>query len=76
MRPNEISEKSSEITYLKKDADADTSEYDRVLNTLKKLYTLYNPNMQKMHNSIMEGNYKVKGDTRVIPIVEHEDDKI
>ena len=30
--PKEISEKSSDLTYLKKDADADTSVCDRVLN--------------------------------------------
>ena len=53
MRPNEISEKSSELTYHKKDADADTSAYDRLLNTLKKLYILYNPTMHKMHNPVI-----------------------
>ena len=35
VRHNERS-KSSEFTYHKKDATTDTSEYDRVLNTLKK----------------------------------------
>ena len=40
VRPNEISERSSDLTYLKKDADADTSAYDRVLIALKKLDTL------------------------------------
>ena len=67
----EISEKSSDLTYLKKDADADTSEYDRLLNALKKLDTLYNPKMQKMHDPVIEGNYKVTVDTRFIPIVDH-----
>ena len=74
--PNEISEKSSELTYLKKDADADTSAYDRVLKAMKKLDTSYNPTMQKMHNKFIKGNYKVKEDTRVITIVEHKDDEI
>ena len=74
VRPNENSEKSSELTYLKKYAD--TSAYDRVFNALKKLDTLYNPMMQKMHDLVIEGNYKVTGDTRFITIVEHEDDKI
>ena len=39
VRLNEISEKSSELTYPKKDADVDTSEYNRVLIAPKKLYT-------------------------------------
>ena len=30
----------------------------------------------KMHDPVIEGNYKVTGDLRVIPILEHEDDKI
>ena len=50
--------------------------YDRVLNALKKLYKLYNPTMQKMHDPVIEGSYKVTGDNRFIPIVEHEDEKI
>ena len=29
-----------------------------------------------MHNSVIEGYYKVIGDTRFIPIVEHKDDEI
>ena len=37
VRSNEIYEKSSELTYLMKDADIDTSEYYRVLNELNKL---------------------------------------
>ena len=45
VRQNNISEKSSELTYLKKDTDAETSYYDRVLNSLNKLDTLYNPMM-------------------------------
>ena len=74
VRPNEIYEKSSELTYLKKDADEDTSAYDRLFNALKKLDTEYNPTMQNMHDPVIEVNYKVTGDTRVIPIMEHEDD--
>ena len=62
--------------YLKKDVEADTSAYDILLNALKKLDTLYIRTIQKMHNTVIKGNYKVMGYTRVIPIVEHEDDKI
>ena len=76
VRPNEISDKSSDLTYLNKDADADTSAYDRVLNGLEKLDKLYNPMMHNMHKPVIEGNYNVTGDTRVIPIVEHEDGQI
>ena len=80
VRPSEIYEKSSELTYLKKDADADAdadmSAYDRLLNTLKKLDTSYNPTMHKMHNPVIKRNYKVTGDTRVIPTMEHKYDKI
>ena len=39
VRPNENSEKSSELTYLKKDSDVDTSAYEILLNALKKLDT-------------------------------------
>ena len=53
VRPNKISEKSSELKYLKKDADADTSVYDRLLNALKNLDTFYNPTMQKMHDKVI-----------------------
>ena len=78
MRPNEISEKSSELQYLKKDAeaDADTSAYDRVLNAMKNLDTSYKPTIQKTHEPFIEVNYKVMGDKRVIPIMEHKNDKI
>ena len=76
LRLNENSEKSSDLTYHKKDADTDTSSYDRVLNVLKKLDTLYGPTMQRMHKPVVEGNYKFMGDIRVIPIMEHEDDEI
>ena len=76
MKPNEISEKSSDLTYLKKESDADTSAYDILLNALNKLDTQYNPTMQKMHDPVIEENYKVTGDTRVIPILEHVGDKI
>ena len=76
VRPNENSEKSSDLPYLKKYADIDTSAYNRVLNSLKKLDTLYNQTMQKMHNSVIKRNHKVRGVTRVVSIVEHEDEKI
>ena len=75
VRSYEISGKSSELTDLKKDVDADTSAYDRLLNALKKLDKSYNPTMQNMNDPVMEVNYKVTGDTIVIPIVEHKDDK-
>ena len=74
VRPNEICENSSELRYLKKYADADTSVYNIVLNALKNLYTLYKPTIQKMHGIVIEINYKITGYMRVIPIVEHKDD--
>ena len=50
--------------------------YDRVLNSLKKLDTLYNTTMPMMHGPVIEGKYKVTRDTRVILIiVEHEEYK-
>ena len=78
IRRNEIYEKSSEITYLKKHVgvDADTSAYNRVFNALRKLDTSYKPMMQKMHDPVIKVNYKVMGDTRVITIMEQEDDEI
>ena len=76
VRPNELSEKSSQLTNLNKDTEAHTSAYDRVLNSLKKLDTLYNPTMQKIHNAVIEGKYKVTGDTRFIPVVQPKDDEI
>ena len=76
VKPNEVSEKSSELTYLKKDADADRSAYDRLLHALKKLDTFYTPMIQKMRNPVIEENYKLTGDKRVIPIVDHKDDEI
>ena len=76
VRPNKIYEKSSELPYHKKGANTDTSTYDRLLNALKKLYKLYNPTMQNLHEPVIEDNYKVMVYTRVIPIAEHEDDKI
>ena len=76
MRPNEIYDKSSELMHPKKYSDTDTSAYDRLLKALKKLDTLYSPTMQKMQNPVIKGNYKVTGDTRVIPIMDHEDDEI
>ena len=59
MRPNEISENASELTYLKKVPDEDTSVYDIVLNTLKKLYKSHNPMMQKMHKTVIQEHYTV-----------------
>ena len=76
VRPNENSENLSEFTYHKKDANTDQSEYDKVLNTLKKIDTSHNPKTTKTNKLVFEGNYKVTGDTRVITIVEHKDDKI
>ena len=46
------------------------------MNALEKLDKLCNPTMQKMHDTVIEGNYKVTGDMRVIPIVDHKDDEI
>ena len=71
LSPNIISENSSELTYLKKeaDADADTSAYDIVLNALKKLHTSYNSTMQNMHDPVIKVSYKLTVDMRVIPIV-------
>ena len=46
------------------------------MNALKKLDTWYNPTMQKMHDPVIEGTYKVTGDTGVITTMEHEYDKI
>ena len=48
MRPNEKL-KSSYFTHHKKDANTDTSEYDRVFNALKKLDNSYNATMPRMH---------------------------
>ena len=76
VRLNENSEKSSDFTHHKKDADTETSSYDMVLNVLKKLDTLYNPTMTRMQNPFIAGICKVRGDTRVIPIVDNEDDEI
>ena len=73
---NEIFEKSSEITYLKKDIDTDISAYNIVFNVLNKIDTSHNPTLQKMHNPVIEGNYKVTGGTKVIQLVEHKDDEI
>ena len=62
--------------YYNKDAYTDTSLYDRLLNAMNKLDTPYNPTIQNMNDPVTEGNYKVTGDTRLIPIVEHEVDEI
>ena len=75
MRPNKKS-KSSEFTYHKKeDSNTDTLAYDFVINALQKLDTLYNLNMPRIHETFIEGKYKVTGDTRSIPIVvDHKED--
>ena len=52
------------------------SEYDRVLNALKKLENLYNAAMSRMHESVIEGKHKVTGYTIVIQIVEHKEYEI
>ena len=76
MRPDEKS-KSSEITYHKKDANIYMSAYDTVLNSLKKLDTLYNPTMPRTNDPVIKGKDEVNGYTRVIKIaVEHKVDKI
>ena len=72
VRPNENSEKSSQFTYQKKYANIDISSYNRILNAVKKLDTSYNPTMQNMHEPVIKENYKVTGDTKVIPIVKHK----
>ena len=76
VRPNKNSQKSSQFTYHNKYTATDTSLYNLVLNAPKKLDTQYNPKTQKMHKPFFEENHKVMGYNRVIPIVEHEDDKI
>ena len=76
MKPNKNAENSSEFAYKNKDADTYTPLYDIVFNTLKKLYTSYKPTMHNMHDPVIEGNFKLTGDTRVIPIVEHKDENI
>ena len=68
MRPNEKL-KSSYFTYHNKDTSTETSEYDRVLNELKKLDTLYNPTIPRMHEPVIKVKYKVTGNTRVFLIV-------
>ena len=67
---------SSEFTYHNKFANIETLVYDRVLNSLKKQDTSYNPNMPRMHDPVIKFKYKVTRGIRVIPIVEHEEDKI
>ena len=54
------------------------SEYDRAMNVLKNLDTSYKPTIKKMHDPVIDGNYKVTGtgDTRVIPTAEHKYDEI
>ena len=76
MRPNENFEMSSEFMYHKKYADTYASLYNRLLNSLKKLDTQFNPTMQKMHKPVIEENHKVMGDTIVVLIVKQKDDRI
>ena len=57
VRLNKISEKSSELTYPKKSADADTSVYNRVLNVMKKLDTSYSTKIHNIHDPFIEENY-------------------
>ena len=71
VRPKKKS-KSSEFAYHKRDANTDTTAYDRALNEQKKLDILYNPIMPRMQKPVIEGKYKVTGNTRVILIVEHK----
>ena len=59
VRPNENS-KSSDLMYQKKDTKTYTSLYDRVLNALKKLDTLYNLTVTRMNQPV---KYKATGDT-------------
>ena len=68
VNPNKKS-KSSEFTYHKKDDNTDKSAYDKVLNALKKLDTLYNPTIPRMHEPVIKVKYKVTGNTRVFLIV-------
>ena len=56
VRPNEIYEKLSDLTYQKKDADTDMSLYNRLSNALKKLNTSYNPTMQNIHEPVIDEN--------------------
>ena len=76
VRSNENFEESSDFTYHKKDTETDTSLYDRLFNSLNELGALYNPTVQRINETVIEENYKVTGDTRVILIIEHEDDEI
>ena len=77
VRPKTKPEQLSELMYLNKDADADAdmSAYDRLLNTMKKLDASYNPMMQNIYKPVIDINYKVTRYTRVIPIMEREDEK-
>ena len=45
------------------------SEYDRVLNALYELDTLYNQTMSRMHEPVNKRKYKVTGNTRFVLIV-------
>ena len=76
VRSNGNDEKPSEFNYHNKYADTDKYLYNRAQDTLKKIDTLYKPMMQNMHNLVIEGNYKVTGDTRVISTMGHKDDWI
>ena len=76
MSPKQYSEKLSEFMYHKKDANINTSLYDIVLNSLKKRYAYYNQIITKMNDPVIKVNYTVTVDTGVIPVMEHEYDKI
>ena len=76
MGPNENSQ-SSGFTYHKKDDNTYTVYYDRVLTAMNMLDTLYNLNMPRMYEPVIEGKYTATGDTRIIPIaVEHKEEEI
>ena len=62
--------------YHNKYANINTSLYDIVLNSLKKLYAYYNQNIPRMDKPVIKGNYKVTVYTGVILVMKHEYDKI
>ena len=76
MRPTENSEKSLDFTYHNKDAYTETSLYNIVFNALNNPDKFYNSMISRTHDPVTEGNYKLIGETRFIPILEHKYDKI
>ena len=48
--------------YYNKDSNTHTSDYDRVLNALKKLDNFYNTTMPKINDPVLEIKYKVTGE--------------